>query len=260
MPSPFPGMDPYLEHPNLWPAFHNAFIYCLNAAINQKLPQGFASRLEERLVVEEGIRHLVADVSVGRSGPLSGGSPLAESPSKLAMEWAIEESEPFRETFIEIQTRTGSQRRVITVVELLSYANKLLGKGREEYHAKQTALLASEIHLLELDLLREGQHTLAASQSSLRARFGPFHYAASLHRGGYGRRFQGVAWTVKDPLPTVLVPLDEAHPDLEIDLKAVFTRTYEECGFERMVDYAAPPEPSFSEAALAGGAASMSAS
>ena len=106
------------------------------------------------------------------------------------------------------------------------------------------------MHLLEIDLLRGGEYTLAASQSSLKARFGPFHYAASLHRGGYGRRFQAVGWTVQEVLPTVLVPLDETHADLEIDLQPVFERTYDECGFERMVDYSGLPEPSVNEETL----------
>jgi len=139
----------------------------------------------------------------------------------------------------------------ITVVELLSHSNKSAGRGREEYLAKQKTLLESEVHLLELDFLRAGEYTLAASQSSLKARFGPFDYAASLHRGGYGRRFQAVAWTVQDRLPTVLVPLDETHTDLEIDLQPVF---------ERMVDYTASPEPTFPDEALAGWVTSMSAS
>ena len=52
-----------------------------------------------------------------------------------------------------------------------------------------------------------------------------------------------MGWTLQDRLPTVLVPLDETHPDLEIDLQPVFERTYDECGFDRMVDYAKPPEP-----------------
>ena len=250
MPSPFPGMDPYLEAPELWPAFHNAFIYCLNAAINHQLPVGFASRLEERLVVEEGIRHFVADVSVGQSGPPSGGSMVAESPSKLAMEWAIEESEPFRETFIEIQTREGSQRRVVAVIELLSYANKLPGKGREEYLVKQKNLLASEIHLLELDLLRAGPHTLAVSEASLKERFGRYDYAASLHRARDGRRFQMVAWQIPDQLPRVLVPLEDPHPDLEIDLQPLLTRAYDEGRFAELVDYSRLPEPSVSEEIL----------
>jgi hypothetical protein len=251
MPSPFPGMDPYLEAPELWPAFHNAFIYCLNAAINRQLPPGFASRLEERLVVEEGIRHYVADVSVGQSGPSPSGISVAESPSKLAMEWAIEESEPFRETFIEIQTREGSQRRVVAVVELLSYANKFPGKGREDYLTKQKTFLASEIHLLEIDFLRAGPHTLAVSQSSLRERFGRYDYAVSLHRSGDGRRFQMVAWQVPHALPTVLVPLEAPHPDLEIDLQPLLVRAYDECNFAQLIDYSRLPEPSVNEETLA---------
>lgn len=213
MPSPFPGMDPFLEAPELWPAFHNAFIYCLNTAINRQLPPGFASRLEERLVVEE--------------------------------------TEPYRETFIEIQTREGSQRRVVAVVELLSYANKLPGKGREEYLGKQKNLLASEIHLLELDLLRVGPHTLAVSEASLKERFGRYDYAASLHRARDGRRFQMVAWQIPHELPSVLIPLEYPHPDLIVDLQPLLTRAYDEGRFAELVDYSRLPEPSVNEETLA---------
>nr|WP_184195436.1 DUF4058 family protein [Armatimonas rosea] len=238
MPSPFPGMDPYLERRSLWPDVHNAFLFCLRAEINRKLPQGFSARMEERLVVEEGIRHFEADVAIGHGGPPSEGATLAEIPSKF-MDW-IEDGVPVRQLFIEIHSHNTPERRVLTVIELLSHSNKSAGRGRDEYLAKQKTLLESEVHLLEIDLLRAGEYTLAASQSGLRARFGAFDYAASLHRGGYGQRFQAVAWTIQERLPTVLVPLDETHPDLEIDLQPVFERTYDECGFERMVDYTQP--------------------
>jgi Protein of unknown function (DUF4058) len=244
-------MDPYLESRTLWPDFHNAFIVYLRAVINRQLPTGFSARVEERLVVEEGVQHFKADVSVGQSGPASSGNVLAEIPSKF-MDW-IDDGVPVRQLFIEIHSHDQGtpERHVITVIELLSHSNKSAGRGRDEYLAKQKTLLESEVHLLELDLLRAGEYTLAASQASLRARFGPFDYAASLHRGGYGRRFQAVAWTVLDRLPTLLVPLDETHPDLEIDLQPVFEHTYAECGFDRMVDYTTVPEPSLSAETLA---------
>lgn len=65
MPSPSPGMDPYLESRTLWPDAHNAFIVYLRAVINRQLPLGFSARVEERLVVEEGVQHFKADVSIG---------------------------------------------------------------------------------------------------------------------------------------------------------------------------------------------------
>ena len=246
MPSPFPGMEPYLESRTLWPDVHNAFIVYLRAVINRQLPPGFSARVEERLVVEEGVQHFKADVSIGQSRPPSGGETLAEVPSKF-MDW-IEDGVPVRQLFIEIHSHDTPERRVLTIIELLSHSNKSAGRGREEYLAKQKTLLESEVNLLELDLLRAGGHTLAASRSSIQARYGAFHYAASLHRGGYGRRFQAVGWTLQDRLPTVLVPLNETHPDLEIDLQPVFERTYDECGFARMVDYSAPPEPALPKA------------
>ncbi len=38
MPPPFPGMDPYLEHPDLWPDFHNNLASEIQFALNRLLP------------------------------------------------------------------------------------------------------------------------------------------------------------------------------------------------------------------------------
>ncbi|HEV2948984.1 MAG TPA: DUF4058 family protein, partial [Gemmataceae bacterium] len=33
MPSPFPGMDPFLEDPKLWPEFQHLLVTCLYQAL-----------------------------------------------------------------------------------------------------------------------------------------------------------------------------------------------------------------------------------
>jgi hypothetical protein len=45
MPSPFPGMDPYLEEPDLWSDFHGGMIYAIRAAITRLLPPGYVARV-----------------------------------------------------------------------------------------------------------------------------------------------------------------------------------------------------------------------
>lgn len=51
MPSPFPGMDPYLEESACWADFHTTFIICLRNALNERLPDRYDSRIEERITV-----------------------------------------------------------------------------------------------------------------------------------------------------------------------------------------------------------------
>jgi len=57
-----------------------------------------------------------------------------------------------RHTFLEI--RDCDNRQLVTVLELLSPSNKRPGPDREQYLAKRQQLLASSVHLVELDLLR----------------------------------------------------------------------------------------------------------
>lgn len=48
MPIPFPGMNPYLEHPDLWPVVHQRFIAALADIIKHQLPPTYQVRLRER--------------------------------------------------------------------------------------------------------------------------------------------------------------------------------------------------------------------
>ena len=60
------------------------------------------------------------------------------------------------ESYVEILNRESEQR--IVTVELLSPTNKFPGAGQESYLAKQREIRASQTHLVEIDLLRAGQH------------------------------------------------------------------------------------------------------
>lgn len=53
MASPFPGMDPYLEQSGAWRDFHSTFINYLRNAINERLPDAYDARIEERVTLIE---------------------------------------------------------------------------------------------------------------------------------------------------------------------------------------------------------------
>jgi hypothetical protein len=68
----------------------------------------------------------------------------------------------FREPFIEIYTRGDEGKRLVASIEVLSLSNKTPGAhGRDLYQRKQKEILASQVHLVEIDLLRGGEHTTA---------------------------------------------------------------------------------------------------
>ena len=134
-----------------------------------------------------------------------------------------------REAFINI-VRKGEPGRVVGTIEVLSPSNKDSGNpGCDLYLKKQQEILASSTHLVEIDLLRQGQHTVAASKGLLHEP-GPWDYVACLHRAGHGRRFTTWPVTVRQRLPRIRVPLADDDQEVVLDLQAVFQRCYDECG------------------------------
>lgn len=260
MPSPFPGMDPYLESPVYWRDVHQAVIYCCRAALNAVLPPDFVARLDERLyVIEPGrldTRHILPDVTIerrtaGRSGAAAASEATAvleaapdEADTPLRVRATAEE---VREPFIEIvAVNEVGAGRVVTAIEVLSPANKTTaGAGQDEYRRKQRDTLRSDTHLLEIDLLRGGAHTIAAPAGDIAAlRRDGWDYLVSLHRAGAGYEYEVWPRTLRERLPRrVLVPLTGDRPDVFFDLQAAFERVYDEGAFGRAVDYRANPDP-----------------
>jgi hypothetical protein len=254
MPSPFPGMDPYLERRARWPSVQQALITYASAALNTLLPANYVADIGERLYIvqEDRDRSVYPDLVVVQQpptsvavGPGSGGAAVAITgdPSWVLTVHPIE----IREVFIRILP-LADEGRVVTVIEILSPSNKAAGsEGRQLYLAKQREILESETHLIEIDLLRHGEHTVAPPRDQLRRR-GKWDYLVSLHRGGQGRHYQIWATTVHQRLPRIEVPLADGDPDVVLDLQAVFDRCYDDGAYARRLDYRSePPVPMAAE-------------
>ena len=246
MPSPFPGMDPYLEHSDRWPGVHQGFITYAQEALNTTLPERYVADIGERLYVVQPDRDIYPDVAVLEHPPVETPTPRREG------ERAVVSDPPFvltiepveiREVFIEILS-VGDEDRVVSVIEVLSPSNKTSGsEGRQLYLTKQREILESQTHLIEIDLLRRGKHTVAPPRERL-LRQGRWDYLVSLHRGGQGKRYEVWAITVRQRLPRIRVPLTDGDPDVVLDLQAVFERCYDAGAYARRLDYRRdPPTP-----------------
>jgi len=122
---------------------------------------------------------------------------------------------------------------------VLSPGNKEAGsEGRRRYLQKQQEILGSHTHLIEIDLLRDGRHTVAAPRPESACL-----YVISLHRGGEGRRFSVWPNNLYGRLPRIAVPLDEGVADLTFDLQTVFDRNYDEGAYALQIDYTRDPVP-----------------
>jgi Protein of unknown function (DUF4058) len=153
---------------------------------------------------------------------------------------------PLPEDPIEILT-IWDESRVVTVIEVLSPSNKTAGTpGRDLYLTKQRELLESQTHLIELDFLHYGEHTIAPPRARLLEQ-GTWDYLVSLHRGGQGHRYEVWAVTLQQRLPRIRVPLADDIPDVVLDLQTVFDRCYDAAAYARRLDYHRAPPLSLSQ-------------
>jgi len=143
-----------------------------------------------------------------------------------------------REPFIEIVHAAGGE--VVTVIEVLSPANKTSGEGHRLYHRKQQEVLNSAAHLVEIDLLAEGLHTVAISEEG-KASLASHRYLISVNRAPDKYRFEVYPIPLQHRLPRFGVPLREPDPDVALYLQAVFTQCYDNGGYADFVDYRQPP-------------------
>lgn len=258
MPSPFPGIDPYLEHPVLWSGVYQGLIGNARAALNSLLPLPYIADIGERLYVIEPERSIYPDVViVERPSPQAlavqgvGGTAVAVASDPR---WVLTvQPAEMREVFIQILS-VPDESRVVTVIEVLSPSNKTAGSdGRQLYLTKQRELLRSPTHLIEIDLLRQGEHTVAppgvgvplvGTLGGHEARpygEGRWDYLVSLHRGGQRGQYELWPISLRQWLPRILVPLGDGDPDIVLDLQAVFDRCYDEGAYARRFDYSRPP-------------------
>lgn len=147
-----------------------------------------------------------------------------------------------RETFVEIRKREDRGERVVTAVEVLSPGNKTPGEhGRDLYLRKQRELIDGDIHLVEIDLLRSGVHTIAAPRDLIAEEAGPFDYLVSVHRFDHFEEFEVYPILLEDRLPEVAFPLLPGDPDVAIDLQAALDRCYETGPYRGNVGYGEEP-------------------
>lgn len=251
MPSPFPGIDPYLEG-QVWSDFHSEFIAGLRAHLLPRLRPRYVALIEERIYVEldpeepqYGYRPDVSIWAEPRSFHVRDGESVAvaapvAAPTTAPVSVPLYMPEEVHEKYLGIYLRES--RQLVTVIELLSPSNKQRrGKGRTEYLEKRDDLLGSETHLVELDLLRGGLRL------PMRRRLPAGDYYAIVSR--VDRRPWADVWpfTVRDPMPSVPAPLAGDDPDVPLDLQAVFNTVYDRAGYDYSVDYRREVLPPLSE-------------
>jgi hypothetical protein len=206
MPSPFPGMDPYLEDDKLWSAFQHQLVGCLYQILLPSLVDRYRARVSQRHYLTE----QALFTSVVR--------------------------EEHHEEFIEIRQR--SDGRLVTLVDVVSPANKMTSEGRQAYLEKRREGRSASANLVEIDLVLQGQPMLEYSRDGLP----DWDYAVTVTRATQPERYEIYTATLQKPrLPRFRLPLAADDRDTVLDLYAAFCRAFDQGNFAGKIDYQRDP-------------------
>jgi len=249
--SPFPGMDPFLEG-DLWQEFHDRLANQISEQLLPLLRPKYVALLSKRYVIHRPSFSIAAlpperviypDVHVVQSQPVKETTTAAYRVSSPTLE--VVNPLPEEIPLLSVEIRDAAERRLVTVIEILSPVNKH-GEGLDEYVDKRTSILQTQTHLLEIDLLRGGLRI------PLIGDLPPTPYYIFLSRFTHRPRTSVWAVGLRDRLPVVPVPLLPPDPDVPLDLQAAVNACFDLVGYERLLDYARPlplPELSAEDAA-----------
>lgn len=214
MPSPFPGMDPYLEDEKFWPAFHHQLVASLYQVLLPGLVDRYRAKVIQRCYVTE--------------------EPLFTSVLRQNR----------AEEVIEVRQRTDG--RLVTLVDIVCPTNKLLPQGRQAYHDTRRQARSSHASIVEIDLVLSGQPLLDYSRDGLPE----WDYAVTVTRSTQPDRYEIYTSTLSKRLPRFKVPLASDDRDTVLDLQATFARAYDQGNFSTLIAYDGRPSVKMTDAQL----------
>lgn len=241
MPVLFPGMNPYLEHPDLWPEIHPRLIKALAERLGQQLPTRYEVAVRKRIYRVSAEDELVVGqlepLEVGRKAQSSGstrnGSAVAIRSQPIPVYVPVPQE--VQEDYIEICEPEAGE--VVTVIEVLTPKKKRAGRGRELYEQHRESILGSPAHFVEIDLLR------AWEPLSVYGPDGESDYRILVSRSELRPRAELYAWLVNDPMPLFSLPLMRSQEGLIMDLKQALDKACDRAGYDLIIDYQKAPLP-----------------
>jgi hypothetical protein len=228
MQNPFPGMNPYLEQPELWHQVHNRLIIAIADDLTPRIAPEYRVSIEERIYtsIDDSLVVGVADIAVARRS----GNLATLSPETLSIPTTVQVPMPEQVTERYLEIRATASQEVVCVIEILSPKNKRPGEGRTAYESKRLKILASATHLIEIDLLRAGEPIPVVGLLT-----SGYHIMVSRSY----RRPNADLYTasLQERLPTFPIPLRENQPEPVIDLQVILNDIYQRARFDLAIDY-----------------------
>ncbi len=144
------------------------------------------------------------------------------------------------ERFLEI--RSVQTAEVVTVIELLSPANKSNPTGRQEYNDKRQKVLSSKTNLIEIDLLRGGESPPLYWRQEQQC-----DYRIVVSRAWQRPQVEVYCIGLRQPLPSIPVPLRRSESEPSLELNQLLHDLYDRAGYDLAVDYKQPASPPLSD-------------
>ncbi|HMN30900.1 MAG TPA: DUF4058 family protein [Caldilineaceae bacterium] len=244
MPTPFPGMDPYLERRGLWEEVHTHLIVGIQHFLTPLLRPKYRVAVEHRtyLALLPPAEQLIGlpDLLLTQG---HGGSTVPRSLSAAVVAEPLVGELPMPEQVIEryLEVRDVATQEVITVIEILSRSNKLSKEGRAEYEDKRLKVLASRTGLVEIDLLPAGQPL----ELKLQAQNSEPHsdYRIVLSRSWQRPRADVYLFDLRNPIPAFPIPLRRGEVEPVLPLNQILHELSDQSGYDLAIEYRHPPEP-----------------
>lgn len=235
MPSPFPGMDPYLEDPIEWPDLHVRLMVQLSRQLSEQVAPHFYVRVEQRVSIvgpdDMERRVIIPDVYLAQSETLPTQPTAAVATIATPTLVTVMEELELREHFVEIYD--ARSREIVTTIEVILPVNKAGGQKQAAFLAKRRAVMASPAHWIEIDLLRAGERPPEVAGKS--------DYYALLKRGDRPGPYEVWYSNLRDALRTIGVPLRPPFRDVPLGLQNALDAVYAEARYDDQINYTVPP-------------------
>ncbi|MDZ8222604.1 DUF4058 family protein [Nostoc sp. ChiVER01] len=242
---PFPGMNPYLEDPELWPGVHGRLIVAIADYLSPQLRPKYFVAIEERIYQTTGDDKLlvgIPDVIVQNSqaaiNPKIPNIAVA-TPAIKPKTVTVPIPEIVKERYLEV--RKVGTKEVVTVIEILSPKNKRTGEGRNAYEIKRQRVLGSLTHLVEIDLLRVGEPMLVFGNGTQN------DYRILVSRAENRPQSDLYAFNLQDIIPAFSLPLQAGDSEPLVDLQSLLAGIYDRASYDLVIDYSKEPVSKFPE-------------
>ncbi len=246
MPSPFPGMDPYLEHPSTWPNVHHRVITAIAISLAPHLRPKYRVVVEEAIYQTDGQDSLL--VGIPDTSVLQSSARITESTAtNVAVASPVQPftiilplAKEIKQGYLEVRDLASSE--VVTAIEVLSPANKREGKGRKQYQAKREMILASGTNLVEIDLLRQYKPML-----TLRDTLEKNYRILAISESQQRPKASLYAFNLANPIPPFPLPLRPEDENPIVNLQLLLDEIYYQSSYDLVIDYSQKPIPPLSK-------------